>query len=252
MKQLAYIVFFLVMPAVIFAQDIIALQKDAEHLEATNQEEAFRRYQEILKLQPANTNALCKSSQLCSSIGHRQAAKSAQISYFNAARRFAGMALRLEPASSEANLAMALAMGRLALVVGGREKIEAVSDVKLYTERSLKSDPNSFKAWHVLGKWHYEVSNLSGFERTAARLLYGGLPPASVQECIACYEKSRSLNPDFVLNYLELAKAYHRTNQDAKAIEMLNKVLAMNNKIQQDDARVKEEARKLLKELNKK
>lgn len=254
MKLLAHIVLclLLVMPAGMMAQDITALQKEAEQLEATNQEEALRHYQEILRQQPANINALCKSSQLCSSIGHRQAAKSAQLTYFNAASRFAGLALRLDPASSEANFAMALAKGRIALVVGGREKIEAVSDVKQYTERSLKSDPNSYKAWHVLGKWHYEVSNLSGLERTAARLLYGGLPPASLQDCIACYEKSRSLNPDFVLNYLELAKAYHRSNQNAKAIELLNKLLVMNNKIQQDDARVKDEARKLLNDLSKK
>ena len=126
--------------------------------------------------------------------------------------------------------------------------IRFIARRRRYAELSLKADPNNYKAWHVLGKWHYEVSNLNAFERAAARLLYGGLPPASVQQAIACYEKSRSLNPDFLLNYLELGRAYHRNDQDAKAIELLNKLLAMPNKTQ-DDPRVKEEGKQLLREL---
>ncbi|MBS1567769.1 MAG: hypothetical protein JST39_25520 [Bacteroidetes bacterium] len=252
MRSLLYFLFvLLLLPAHEFAQDIAAIQKEAERLEPSNQEESFKRYQEILRLQPANLNALCKCSQLCSTIGHRQAAKATQISYFRLARRYAETALRLQPNNSEANFSMALAMGRIALISGGREKIEAVNDIRHYAEIAVRNDPDNFKAWHVLGKWHYEVSNLNALERTAARIFYGGLPSASLQQSIACYEKSRSLRPDFLLNYLELARAYHRNDQDAKAIELLNKVMAMPNKLQ-DDARVREEAKQLLKKYSEK
>jgi tetratricopeptide (TPR) repeat protein len=250
MKQLAHIILLLVMPAHIFAQDITALQKEAERLEPSSQEEAFKRYQEILRLQPVNLNALCKSSELCSAIGHRQAAKTAQVNYFKAARRFAEAALRVNPANSEANFAMAFAMGRISLISSGREKIDAVLEIKRYAELSIKSDPTNYKPYHVMGKWHYEVSNLNAFERTLARLLYGGLPPASLAESIAFYEKSRALNPEFTLNYLELARAYHRNDQNARALEMLNRLMAMPLKTQ-DDARVREEGRKLMKEMGR-
>jgi tetratricopeptide (TPR) repeat protein len=247
-KTLLYLFLVLLsIPAENFGQDIAAMQKDAERLEVTNQEEAFKRYQDILKVQPLNVNALCKCSELCSTIGHRQATKTAQVNYFKAGRHFAQIALRLEPNNSEANFAMCLAMGRIALISSGREKVEAVNEIKRYAEISLKNDPNNFKPYHALGKWHYEVSNLNGIERTAARLLYGGLPPASLQQSIFYYEKSRQLNPDFNLNYLELARCYHRNNQDPKAVEMLNKLMAMPVKTQ-DDIRVKEEAAKLQKE----
>jgi len=237
------------LPAVIIAQDIAALQKEAERLEPISQEEAFKRYQDILRLQPVNVNALCKSSELCSAIGHRQAAKTAQVNYFKAARRFAEAALRLAPANSEANFAMSFAMGRISLISSGREKIVAVQEIQRYAELSIKYDPANYKPYHVMGKWHYEVSNLNAFERTLARLLYGGLPPASLEQSIAFYEKSRALNPGFALNYLELARAYHRKDQNAKAIDMLNKLFALPNK-SQDDPRVKEEGRKLMKELS--
>jgi tetratricopeptide (TPR) repeat protein len=239
---------FLLSPVENFAQDIAALQKEAEQLEITSQEEAFKKYQEILKIQPININALCKSSELCSSIGHRQATKPNQASYYRAARKYAEIALRLNPNHSEANFAMAMATGRMAQISSGKQKIEAVNDIKKYAELCVKADPNNFKGYHVLGKWHYEVSDLSGIERGAAKMLYGGLPAASIQDAIRYYEKSRSLNPGFALNYLELAKAYHRSKQDDKAVDMLNKLATMPVKTQ-DDTRVKEQGKKLLKEL---
>jgi len=248
-KSFLYILYcFLLWPAENFAQDINALQKEAEQLEPTNQEEAFRKYQEILKIQPINVMALCKSSELCSSIGHRQPAKASQASYYRAARKYAEIALRLSPNNSEANFAMAVAMGRMALISSGKQKIEAVNDIKKYAELAIKADPNNFKAYHVLGKWHYEVSDLSGFERGAAKMLYGGLPAASIQESIRFYEKSKSLNPEFALNYLELAKAYRRNNQNDKAKELLIKLASIPVKTQ-DDPRVKEEGKQLLNEL---
>jgi len=101
----------------------------------------------------------------------------------------------------------------------------------------------------VLGRWHYEVSDLSSFERAFAKVFYGGVPPASLKEAIYNYEKCRSLVPDLKVNYLELAKCYHRNNEKQKAIEMLRKAISMPDKMQ-DDARVREEAKDLLKKWN--
>lgn len=250
MNKLFYsiLIFFLSAPFLANAQDIASLQKDAEKLEITNQELAFKKYQEILSIQPININALCKSSELCSSIGHRQTNNPSKIDYFRAARHFADLALRVNPTNSEANFVMAIAVGRMAMVLGGRKKIEAVNEIKKYAELSIKYDPNNFKPYHVLGKWHYEVSTLSGFERTAAKIFYGGLPPASMKMAIYYYDKSRQLKPEFALNYLELAKAYNQDGQRKKAIEYLTKLMTIPNSTE-DDPRVKEEGKKLMNAL---
>jgi len=248
-KTLFYSLLLLVLPFLCRAQDIASLQKEAERLEPTSEEKAFLKYQEILKIQPANINALCKSSELCSSIGRRQTNKEQKLDYFKAAQKFASQALHINPNSSDANFVMSVAMGRMALVLGGKEKIAAVDEIKKYAEISIKCDPNNYKPYHVLGRWHYEVSDLSGFERAFARLFYGGVPPASLKEAIYNYEKCRSLVPDLKVNYLELAKCYHRNNEKQKAIEMLNKAIRMPDKMQ-DDAKVKEDARELLKKWN--
>lgn len=243
-------VYLLVFNCSILSQDIASLQKEAEKLEISSHEAAFSKYQEILKISPTNINALCKSSELCSSIGHRQEKKQDKINYFKAARKYAEIALRINANNPEANFAMSVAMGRMALISGGREKIEAVNDIKKYAELAVKNDPKNFKAYHVLGKWYYEVSNLNAVERTAAKVLYGGIPPATLKEAIGFYEKSKSLNPSFTLNYLELARSYNRNKQKAKAISELKFLEKMANTTE-DDPRVKEEGKKLLLQLNK-
>lgn len=247
MKTLFYCSLLLLMPFLTFAQDITALLKEAARLEPSNEEMALVKYQEILKLQPANLLAVCKGSELCSSIGRRQAIKEKKLTYFKAAKTYADLALRINPNSSEANFVMSIAIGRMALVLSGREKIAAVDQIKKYAEISIKCDPNNYKPYHVLARWHYEVSDLNFFERGIAKLFYGGVPPASLKEAIYNYEKCRSLVPDLKVNYLELAKCYHRNDEKQKAFDMLNKAITMPNKIQ-DDFRVRDEAKVLLKE----
>ncbi len=246
MKTLFLAIFFLSRSFLFFAQDVGSLQKEVERLESFNEELALQKCQEILKLQPANLVANCKSSELCSSIGHRQTIAEKKIVYFTSAKKYAEQALRINPNSSEANFVMAIAIGRMALLLNGREKIAAVDQIKKYAQFSIKCDPNNYKPYHVLARWHYEVSDLSIFERSVARLFYGGVPPASLKEAIYNYEKCRSLVPDLKVNYLELAKCYHRNDEPAKAFDMLKRAIAMPDKIQ-DDKRVKEEAKELLK-----
>ena len=56
-------------------------------------------------------------------------------------------------------------------------------------------------------------------ERTAVRLFYGGLPDASFKKSITCYEVAKKLKAGFMLNYLELAKAYYKNNETNNRIK---------------------------------
>lgn len=246
-----WICIILMVPFGAVSQDAATLLREADRLEHSFREtDALQKYKEILRVQPSNLTALCRASDLSSRIGHRQSNKDLQANYYRAAKSYAESALKVNPQSAEANFVMSVAMGRMAMLSSGKEKIQYVNEIKRYAETTLKYDPNNFKAYHVLGKWHYEVSNLNSFERAMARLLFGGLPKASLQEAIAYYEKSRSLEPSFSVNYLELAKAYRRNHETKKAIDLLTRVQSIPNRIE-DDVRVKKEAKELLNELKK-
>jgi tetratricopeptide (TPR) repeat protein len=232
-----------------FSQDVNVLYRDAQRLEESKKDvDALRKYLDVVKYQPNHVAALCKISELNCLVGSRQQEKSARLQYYRSARSYAEAALKVNPNYSEANFVMAMAMGRLALLVSGSEKIHAVTDIKKYAENAIRLDNSNFKAYHVLGKWHYEVSSLNSFERIAVKLFYGGLPASSFADAIRCYEKSRALNPEFALNYLEVAKAYRKIKQDKKAIEVLKKLQTIPVTTT-DDPRIKTEGNKMLQEL---
>ncbi len=231
------------------SQDVEVMLQEAQKLETANKEaEALHKYLEILHYQSYNLPALCKISELYSKLGKRQGTKNKQKEYYTTAKNYAQKALQANSNSSDANFVMAVAMGRMALISSGDEKIKAVKEIKLYAEKCVRIDPNNFKGYHVLGKWHYEVSDLNNVEKWLVKVTYGALPKASLDEAIRFYEKSKQLNPGFLLNYLELAKAYHRKENDKQAIALLEYMLKLPE-VSTDDASIKSQGRQLLKEL---
>ncbi|HSB94309.1 MAG TPA: hypothetical protein VLC28_14400 [Flavitalea sp.] len=232
------------------AQDPATLIHEAGKLEqAYKDADALQKYLQVLTIQPAHIVALCKTSELYNLIGRRITDKEKQRSYYNASHTYAERALKAGPNNSEANFVMALSLGRMAQTGSGQSRINAVKSIRQYAERCIQLDPTNFKGYHVLGKWNLEVSNLSSFEKWLVKMAYGALPPASLDNAIVNYEKSRQLNPAFQLNYLELARAYHKKDQDARSLAMLNTVLAMPSH-SADDQRVHKEAKELLVEID--
>jgi tetratricopeptide (TPR) repeat protein len=82
----------------------------------------------------------------------------------------------------------------------------------------------------------------------AVKAFFGGMEDAKIEDAIMYMEKARVLDQYYVINYLDLAKAYKYDNKPAKAIEVLQKMLKLPNRTA-DDANYKEEGKKLLEEL---
>lgn len=229
------------------SQNLQYLQRQADSLEAApNEKAAFNMFKIIHKNFPTNIYALTKCSELCSRIGSREADTRSRDSYYAAALTYAKKALAINPKDDEANVAMSIALGRSTMYKSGREKVSAAREIRRHAEIALSRNPSSFKAWHIIGKWHYEVSNLNVFERTALKMFYGGMPEASLSESIRAYEKAKILKPDFLLNYLELAKAYKRNEEDKKALTTLESVFTYKP-LSEDDPRIIREAEGLIK-----
>lgn len=231
------------------AQNVAMLMQQAASLEKSfRDEEALKKYLEVLKYDADNMDALCKTSELYSIVGKRLSTKEQQKEYYKKGEVFARKAIRINPNHSEANFAMAISMGRMALISSGKEKVAAVKEIKTYADKCIQIDPKNFKGYHVLGKWHYEVSDLNALEKWIVKITYGALPPSSIEDAIKNYEISMRLAPGFLLNYLELAKAYKRNGQKDKAKVLLQKLQKLPPAAS-DDPKIKSLGRKLLSEL---
>jgi tetratricopeptide (TPR) repeat protein len=231
------------------AQDAATLLNRGAQLEAAfREEEALPVYQHAAQLQPNNIVALIHCSDLFCRVGHRLKDKDKMIAYFQSGYSFAQRAYRIDSSNSEANVVMAFSLARLALDQNGKQRVVSANEIRRYAEQAIRDDPNNYKAYHILGRWHFEVSNLNFLERTLARWFFGSLPESSLSECISNLERSKALRPDFMLNYFELARAYHREGQNARAIALLQQMDRLSDEMY-DDKTVRAQGRQLLAQL---
>ena len=233
-----------------FAQDVNALLKEAVNFERTQKEdEALLTYQKVLQADRNNLQALIKSAALSCAVGARQADKKARLNYFNQAKGWADAALLIDSNSADANYVRAVVATRFADVETDNKKVvENLRDVKAYADKALAIDPNHARANYVLGKWNFDMVNQAWAKRAALKLLHGGVQPASIENAFKYMEKARQLDQYYVLNYLDLAKAYKYDDKPAKAIEVLTKLVKLPTRTA-DDVSLKEEGRKMLNEM---
>ena len=82
----------------------------------------------------------------------------------------------------------------------------------------------------------------------ALKTFFGGLPSASLPTAIDYFEKARKADPNYLLNYLDLAKAYKKNGQSDKAIDILNRLIKLPPRTA-DDNGYKAEGKILLESL---
>lgn len=210
------------------------------------EKEALEKFKQAVVLRPNDVYALSKCSELFSRIGARFADADTRDNYYSTAITYAEKALKIQPTSDMANVAMAIAMGKFSLTKSGKDKIKYAKQIKICVDIALKTNPANYVAWHILGRWEYEVANVSSFERIAAKVFFGSVPQGSFANAIMYFEKAKTLNPKFILNYLEMAKAYHKNDNSEKAIEYLQLIIKLPIATQ-DDPIYKQQAQDLLK-----
>lgn len=233
----------------VIAQDMQPLLAEAAQLEKNLKEnEALEIYQSVLKLQPANNTALLRAAELSGRIGSRFKDSRQKASAYGNARYYAERALKQKENLAEAYYVMSLSSLQLASVNKGKDKAAYLRDMKFYADSSLLFNPSHAGSLYLTGKWNIEIEELNPAEKTAIKVLFGGMPKASLQDAIQYFEKARIANQWMLVNYLDLAKAYVKDHRTDRAIEVLNKMVKMPPRTGDDEA-LKGEGRKLLASL---
>ncbi len=248
MKKVLLFTLYMIFAMISFGQSTGELIQKAETLEKEFKEgEALKVFREVIAKDPDNIVALARASFLSSREGYRSEGDE-KIRLYNQAREYAERALAIDPDDVEANYSMGVAMGRIAEISPTKEKIEASKDIKRYAEKTLKLDRNHAGAWHLLGKWHAGVKDLGATKMFMIKMIYGGMPKASYETAVACFNKAINLHPDYILYYLDLAKTYKSMGRKEDARTVLNKIVKMKA-ITPDDPGYISEAKELLEKL---
>jgi hypothetical protein len=245
-----FAVMMLLLSTQLFAQDVNVLLKEAQNLDRALKEDfAFDKYKQVLAVDPKNMQALIRSAEISVAAGNRQEDRKIRKGFYETSKVFADKALAVDTSNADAYYIRALAAAKLAEVETENKKIAAnLKEVRTYIDKALSINPNHAKANYVLGKWYFDMAAMAWTKKSALKVLYGGMPNATLEDAEKYMEKARKLEPYFVINSLDLAKAYKYDNKPAKAIEVLNQLVKLPNRTA-DDANLKAEGKKMLSEM---
>jgi tetratricopeptide (TPR) repeat protein len=211
-------------------------------------EAALTAYQSAFALNSNDCDAAWKVSRAYADIGDDKTVKEERIENFNKAEEFARKAIAICPNSDMAHLQLSIAIGRVALMAGKKEQVQLSQAVKDEAEKALELNPNNDTAHHVYARWHRKVATLSGIQKAFAKILYGGLPPASLEDAEKHFLKAIELNPEHINHHLELGLTYLEMKQNDKAEASFRKALelpAKNSKDKEYQAEAAEQLKKL-------
>lgn len=166
---------------------------------------------------------------------------------FEQAMTIAKKAIAADPENAGGYKWLAIAQGILAQESGTKRKIELSRGVKENIRLALARDPQDDFSLLVLGKWNYSVATLGFFSRAVVKVVYGGLPDASLVEAEKLLRQALLIQKR-PIHYYNLARVLNETDRSDAAISELEKaiMLAPTYPHEQDEI---DAAKKMLTEL---
>jgi len=210
-----------------------ALYESARSLEEL--EKAYALYKEALEADPQSYEAAWKAGRAAWQLAEL-VPKPERRPLLEEGERLARRATEIDPRGVDGHYWYGVLIGRVGEERGILASLFLVDDVLREMQTVLELDPTHAGAHHVLS------------------VLYRVVPgrPLSIgdkRKAVEHAELSVRYAPDDLLYRLGLAEAYHAAGNRAAAVRTLREVLAMPEDDPVNDARTKERARQLLREL---
>jgi len=224
------------------------IKKGDLHYERLEAKKALQYYLPAEKLNPDNASLLVRISREYRHLMSDASQKDDKLKLGRTAVDYSKRAVALAPDDPESQLALAISYGKILPFVGNKEKMEMSRLVKAAAEKVTKLDPKNDLGWHVLGRWHLVLAEISGGKRALAQVVYGKMPDASNEEAVRYFEKAIALNPNRLMRCSELGRTYAQMDRKEEARRLITKGLGMRE-TEKDDPETKEKGREILEKL---
>lgn len=135
--------------------------------------------------------------------------------------QFAEQAVAIAPQNSKARLSLAICLGKLAQFEPPHRRIRFARRIYENARIASELDPSEDYAWHVLGRWHFELAQLPAPLQKTILALYPELPQPSLQSAIFYFTHASSLAPSRVVHHIELGRALAAAGNPSQAREAI-------------------------------
>ncbi len=230
------------------AQEVSFLQKGDDAYKSFNNKQALEFYQKAFDNEPGNYEIAWKLARAYVDVGETLEGE-AREDYYKKSEKYARKAVELKNDGSNGHLYLAIALGRVALDASAKQRIKMSKEIRKEAELAIKLNPENDLAYHVLGRWHRKISNLSWIEKGFADMFLGGVPKdASNEAAVENFKKAIEINPDYINHHLELGITYEMMDKDDLARQQFEACLALPISSAKDKEH-KKKAQELLNDL---
>jgi tetratricopeptide (TPR) repeat protein len=187
------------------------------------------RFEAVLREDSLNATANWRAAIALVDIGKQTPDKqksATRDSLYRLAELYARRAVRVAPDSADPHFALALALGKVSLTLGSKQRVQNAKEVRTEALRAIEINPKHDGAWHIMGRWNAEIERLSNLQEFFAKAVLGGkiLGEASWDEAIRCMQKAVELRPDYIFHRLDLAEMLVEIKRSGEARPHLEKI----------------------------
>jgi tetratricopeptide (TPR) repeat protein len=111
---------------------------------------ALQFYKTSLGTDPKNYEAAWKLARAYVDVGEKLSDKKERRSHYEKGYEYAKKAVVINPNGAKGHLFLSIAIGRIALDAGAKERVKLSKEVKSEVDKALAIDPQDDAAWHVL------------------------------------------------------------------------------------------------------
>jgi tetratricopeptide (TPR) repeat protein len=236
----------LLLPALLRAENVADLIRRGDALDAKNRNaEALVIFLEAEAAKPNDALVLRRIAKQYSQQMVSESTSPRNRELGAKALDYAKRAEAADPGNAEGHLSLAIVYGKVAMMESPRTKVAYSRLIKEEAEKAIQLDPSQDYAWHVLGRWNYELANFNAALRFLAQAIYGKFPEASNERAAECFRRAISLQPQRVIHHIELGRTYAALGRKEEARAELEKGLSLPSR-EKDDDETKARGRKAL------
>lgn len=187
---------------------------------ARNAAGALAAFQQVLKSDSNNVQALWKASAVSIALGEFADADK-QATFYQQGERYARRAVALDSNNADTRFALSQALGRIALTVDQMSRLKYAQEIYAQSTACLKLNPKHPECMHVLGEWNAQVMRIDEFSRNMAINMMGAkvLEKASWKDAERYMSDAVALQPKRTIHHLDLGRIYADEGESAKAKE---------------------------------
>lgn len=170
---------------------------------------------------------LAKATRNMSCIEEKHGNLEGKKTYIFEAYSYAAQALELDERSAEVHKWYGILVGAKGEFLSTKERIHNGKLFKIHIDRALQIKPHDATLHHLLGRFCYEVAQLSWLERKVAAALFAEVPSSTFEEALEHFRAAEKLRPSgWKENRLFIAKCYILMNDFSLASAWLEQAAA--------------------------